>query len=81
MCIRDSIGRADVPRVGGAGGNLDLAPVGVAVEHARIFGLEHLRGDGRVDELLDLLSLWPDIGEVDRLALLVSCLLYTSRCV
>ncbi len=63
------VGRAGVPGVGEAGGNLDLAPVRLAVEHARVFGLEHLGGDGGLDELLNLVRRRPDVGEIDRLAL------------
>ena len=65
------IGRTHVPGVGGAGGRSDLLPVGVAVEHAGIFGLEHLRGDGVVDEILDFLAGRPDVREIDGLAALV----------
>ena len=65
------IGRAHVPGVGLARRGLDLPPVGVAVEHVRVFGLEHLGGDRVVDDVADLLRRRPDVGEIDRLALLV----------
>jgi hypothetical protein len=64
------VGRAHVPLVGVARHRLDLAPVGVALEHVGILLLEDCRGDILLDESVDLLRRRPDVLQVNRLAVL-----------
>ncbi len=64
------VGRLVVPRIGQAGLGLDAAPELVALEHVGVALLEGLDGDELVDQLLDFHVRWPDVLEVDRLAVL-----------
>ena len=65
------IGRGGVPGIGETAGHLDLAPGGVAGENILVAGLECLARHVGADELGDLLRAWPDVAEIDRLALAV----------
>ncbi len=64
------VGRAHVPAIGLARRGLDLAPVGVALEHIGVLLLEDRRGHELLDEGIDLLGGRPDVLEEDRLAVL-----------
>src|SRR5581483_710637 len=65
------IGRAGIPGIALARGNLDAGPILIAGEHAGIAFPEHLRVDGAQQDFLHFLVAGPDLGEAHRLAGLV----------
>ncbi len=65
------VGRGRLPGVGLAADRLDRLPLLIALEDVRVLLLEHLLGDGLVDEGLDFGVRRPDVLEEHRLALLV----------
>ena len=65
------IGAVAVPGIVHALGDLDLAPLGIALEHVLVALGESLAGDVLGDEIADLPGGRPDILQVDRPALFV----------
>ena len=64
------IGRAHVPAIGLALDRLDLAPVGVALEHVGVALLEDRGGDELLHHGVDFLGRRPDVLQIHRLAVL-----------
>ena len=56
-----NVGRAHVPAIGLALDGLDLAPVGVALEHVGVAFLEDRRGHVLLHQSVDLLGRRPDV--------------------